>query len=113
MQKFAVLVVVSELTCFFFVLFFCIEADCRYIIKLQKFKSMSQQNKDPMLYVVVEFINEKSLAVVAGNWVHEDSNSAFWPPYKDERKCQYAAKIGKSLRETGHLILLKNGIELV
>ena len=44
-------------------------------------------------YVVVEFIKDKSLAVIPKNWLQE--NYASFPPYTNARKVESAAKSGE------------------
>ena len=45
-------------------------------------------------YIVVEFVKEKSLFIVADLWLENDK-TAFWPPYGDIGRCKEAAKIGE------------------
>ena len=44
-------------------------------------------------YVVVEFIKDKSLAVIPKNWLQE--SYASFPPYTNARKVKSAAKSGE------------------
>ena len=57
-------------------------------VKLTKMSFVVEKN--PICYVVVEFIKEKTLAIVPSTWLKE--GQSYWPPYNTDTKNRSACR---------------------
>ena len=57
-------------------------------VKLTKMSFVVEKN--PICYVVVEFIKEKTLAIVPSIWLKE--GQSYWPPYNTDTKNRSACR---------------------